>query len=133
MPNLTFVPLAAALLVTAMGANGQAPVRFIPASRLFILDTANTTYAIGINEKAGLQNLYWGKKLTREQDLPPAHTPPGYAFESPEGITAEEYPGWGGMRYSEPCLKVTIANGTRDLVLKYVSHEVNGASARYPC
>jgi alpha-galactosidase len=124
--HLSFVPLAAALLVTAIGANGQAPVRFIPASRLFLLDTANTTYAVGINEKGGLQNLYWGKKLTREQDLPPAHTAPDFAFESSEGLTAEEYPAWGGMRYAEPCLKVTMADGVRDTVLKYVSHQVNG-------
>jgi len=38
----------------------------------------------------------------------------------------EEYPGWGGMRYTEPCLKVSFADGVRDLVLKYVSHEVKG-------
>jgi len=28
------------------------------------------------------------------------------------------------MRYAEPCLKVTLADGVRDLVLKYVSHEI---------
>ena len=41
-------------------------------------------------------------------------------------MTAEEYPGWGGMRYNEPSLKVTLADGTRDLVLTYGSHEIRG-------
>ena len=41
-------------------------------------------------------------------------------------MTNEEYPGWGGLRYNEPCVKVTLADGTRDLVLDYVSHEIRG-------
>jgi alpha-galactosidase len=41
-------------------------------------------------------------------------------------MTNEEYPGWGGLRYNEPCVKVTLADGTRDLVLGYVSHEIRG-------
>ena len=41
-------------------------------------------------------------------------------------MASEEYPGWGGMRFTEPCLKVTFADGVRDLVLKYVSHQVKG-------
>jgi alpha-galactosidase len=30
------------------------------------------------------------------------------------------------MRYTEPCLKVALADGVRDLVLKYVSHKISG-------
>jgi len=32
--------------------------------------------------------------------------------------------GWNALH--EPCLKVTLADGVRDLVLKYVSHRVKG-------
>ena len=39
-------------------------------------------------------------------------------------MTPEEYPGWGGMRYAEPCAKITFGDGARDLVLKYDSHRV---------
>ena len=72
--------------------------------------------------------FYFGKKLLRDADLAAAHTA-AYAFESAEGMAAEEYPGWGGMRSFEPCLKVTTMNGTRDLVLKYVSHEIRGGDS----
>ena len=39
-------------------------------------------------------------------------------------IETEEYPGWGGPRYYEPALKLTRADGNRDLVFRYVSHEL---------
>ncbi len=104
----------------------DAPVRYLPDSKIFILETGHTSYVFGINEQSALQNLYWGKKIARDQDFASAHTPEAYPFESPEGMASEEYPGWGGMRFTEPCLKVTLAGGVRDLVLKYVSHEVKG-------
>ena len=37
----------------------------------------------------------------------------------------EEYAGWGGPRYYEPALKITRANGDRDLVLKYSSYSIS--------
>jgi alpha-galactosidase len=104
-----------------------AQIRFLPAKKLWVLDTDRTSYVLGINEENSLQNLYWGKKLLRDDDLAPAHTAPEHAsFDSRETMTNEEYPGWGGLRYNEPCVKVTLADGTRDLVLTYVSHEIRG-------
>ncbi len=121
--------LLSVLFLPVVFANAQ-PVRWIPASKLWVLDTARTSYVIGVNELNEIQSLYWGRKLTREQDLTPAHTAADYAFESREGMTTEEYPGWGGMRYYEPCLKVALPSGVRDLVLKYVSHEIRGDTLR---
>ena len=104
-----------------------AQVRFVPAKKLWVLDTDRTSYVVGVNEQNSLQNVYWGKKLVRDDDLAPAHTAPEHAsFDSRETMTNEEYPGWGGLRYNEPCVKVTLADGTRDLVLTYVSHEIRG-------
>ncbi|HXX78788.1 MAG TPA: alpha-galactosidase, partial [Ktedonobacteraceae bacterium] len=42
-----------------------------------------------------------------------ASSPLRIAFESPRGITREEYAPWGEMRFTEPSLKVTYADGTR--------------------
>jgi len=104
-----------------------AQVRFLPAKKLWVLETDRTSYVLGVNEQNSLQNVYWGKKLLRDDDLTPAHTAPEHAsFDSHETMTNEEYPGWGGLRYNEPCVKVTLADGTRDLVLAYVSHEIRG-------
>jgi Glycosyl hydrolase family 36 N-terminal domain/Lrp/AsnC ligand binding domain len=103
---------------------GRAPIRYLPAQKLWILETNRTSYVVGLNELNELQHVYWGKKIFRDQDFVTAHTHETFPFESPEGITNEEYPGWGGMRYLEPCLKVKFASGVRDVVLKYVSHEI---------
>ena len=125
---IAILTMTLSLLVStvARAAPSDRSVRYLPASKIWILETDHTSYVVGINEQNALQNLYWGKKITRDQDFAPAHTREAYAFESPEGMTNEEYPGWGGMRYTEPCLKVSLADGVRDLVLKYVSHQVKG-------
>ncbi len=103
-----------------------AEVRYLAPAKLWLLSTDHTSYVLGLNELNEIQHIYFGKKLQRDADLRAAHTATGYAFESREGMTNEEYPGLGGMRYYEPCLKVTTADGARDLVLKYVSHEIRG-------
>jgi alpha-galactosidase len=123
-----FLAITLSLLASSVArpAPSDRSVRFVPASKIWILETDHTSYVFGINEQNALQSLYWGKKITRDQDFAPARTLEAYAFESPEGMTNEEYPGWGGMRYTEPCLKVTLADGVRDLVLKYVSHQLKG-------
>ena len=104
-----------------------AQIRFLPDKKLWVLETDRSSYVLGVNEQNSLQNVYWGKRLARDADLTPAHTSPEHAsFDSRETMTNEEYPGWGGLRYNEPCVKVTLADGTRDLVLAYVSHEIRG-------
>jgi alpha-galactosidase len=110
----------------ARAAPSDPSVRYLPASKVWILETDHTSYVVGVNEQNTLQNLYWGKKITRDQDFSPEEVKAEVAFGSRLGLMREEYPGWGGMRYDEPCLKVTLDDGTRDLVLKYVSYEVHG-------
>ena len=109
------------LLVCILGAAAGAAVRYVPESRIWVLETEHTSYVIGRDSSDHIQHLYWGARIERDADFGSArplaeHT----SFDPGEG---EEYPGWGGMRYSEPCLKVTFAGGVRDLVLKYESHE----------
>jgi alpha-galactosidase len=41
-------------------------------------------------------------------------------------LTPEEYPAHGGFRYSETCLKVTLADGSRELRLEVVGHRIDG-------
>ena len=104
-----------------------AQVRYLSDKKLWVLDTARSTYVLGVNQENVLQNVYWGKRLLRNDDLRPPHTAPEHAsFDSPQTMTTEEYPGWGGLRFNEPCVKVTLADGTRDLVLAYASHEIRG-------
>ena len=106
---------------------GDAPVRHVADLRLWVLSTERTSYVMGLNERDELQTLYWGERLGSDHDLSAAHSRGEHAsFDSPETMTNLEYPGWGGRYYSEPALKVTLASGVRDLVLKYVSQEIRG-------
>jgi alpha-galactosidase len=101
------------------------PARFLPALKLWVLTTDHTSYVMGLNERNELQAAYWGERLEGDEGLAPLHVAPEHAsFDSSETMTNLEYPGWGGRYYNEPALKVTLANGVRDLVLKYVSHEI---------
>jgi len=102
-------------------------IQFDSAARVFRLDAAATTYAFGVNDQQQLQSLYWGARLSDSDRFPAAHSLPGHAsFDPPIETTPEEFVGWGGGLFKEPDLKITFPDGNRDLVLKYVSHRIDG-------
>jgi alpha-galactosidase len=117
------------LLTLALCANvfGQDSIHFLAGKKLWVLDTNDTSYVFGINERNQLQHAYWGKKLWRDADLAVVHSAEEWAsFDGVPSTTPGEYAGWGSNMYTEPCLKVTLADGNRDLVLAYLSHEIHG-------
>lgn len=93
---------------------------------LFVLDTINSTYAMQVNYRNRLVHVYWGGSLPRPEDLPVGEQLQYYPFEEEEKKLRvnEEFVGWGGYFFDEPCLKVVFANGVRDLSLRYESHEI---------
>jgi alpha-galactosidase len=114
-----------------LASTGFAEIRYVADRKLWHLEAGPVSYVIGINEHGELQSIYWGKRLWRDDDLRAAHSNPEWAsFDNSGNTTPQEYPGWGGGRYIEPCLKVTLADGVRDLVLKYVSHTIEGDTLR---
>ena len=127
-PVLLIAGLFAACLMTSLSRTAEAaPIRYLPEQKLWVLETEHSTYVMGVNERGELQNVYWGERIARDDDFMATHSRPEHAsFDSSETMTNLEYPGWGGMLYTEPCVKVTRADGDRDLVLKYVSHEIRG-------
>jgi len=93
---------------------------------VFRLDGGNTTYAFGVNERGDLQPLYWGGRLGEHDSISSAHSFPELAsFDPPNTTTPQEYAGWGGGLYTEPALKVSFADGNRDLVLHFVKATQN--------
>ncbi len=50
------------------------------------------------------------------------------SFDPPMTTTPQEYAAWGAGLYTEPALKITFADGNRDLVLHYVSSKSTGSS-----
>ncbi len=117
------------LLLTALPvlARGEVPIRYIDSAKVWILSGGETSYVFGVNQRDELQSIYWGKRVWRDQDWTAAKSYPQWDGVDPStNTTPEEYPGWGGLRFFEPCLKATLGGGVRDVVLKYASHEIHG-------
>ncbi|HEY3707467.1 MAG TPA: alpha-galactosidase [Terracidiphilus sp.] len=97
--------------------------RFDMGTKEFRLDGGNVTYVFGVNPRGELQQMYWGARLADSDKLSPAQPMREVAsFDPPYSTTPQEYVGWGAGLYVEPALKITFADGNRDLVLHYDSH-----------
>jgi len=119
--------VALVLLGLHAAAAERPPVRYLPDARLWVLESGESSYVFGVNERGELQHVYWGRRIWRDQDWKPAHSFPQWDGVDPStNTTPEEYPGWGGLRFFEPCVKIALADGVRDLVLKYASYEIRG-------
>jgi alpha-galactosidase len=91
----------------------------------WVLETQNSAYALGLNTSGLLTHRYWGVRLPNLEDYPaPVNPPPWSAFNNPEQLTPEEYPAYAGMKFIDPCLKLTFADGVRDVVLRFVKAEI---------
>src|SRR6266436_6253031 len=113
----------------AMAQNGvpAAPQTMDQTAQVFRLDGGNATYAFGVNERGELQTLYWGGRIGERDSVPAAHSNPEAAsFDSPYTTTPQEYTAWGAGLFTEPALKVSFADGNRDLVLHFVRASPNG-------
>src|ERR1035438_1637983 len=115
---------AAVLLAASLSASAQpAQVSFDTAAKVFRLDGGGSSYVFGVNTRGELQQLYWGGRLGATDAFPKATPMPEVAsFDSSYNNTPQEYAGWGAGLFAEPALKVTFADGNRDLVLHYASH-----------
>jgi len=112
--------LAAGSGAVAQGSAGG----FDGAAKVFRLDGGNVTYAFGVNSRGELQQLYWGGRLATTDKIPAAVPKREAAsFDSSYTTTPQEYAGWGSGLFVEPALKVSFADGNRDLVLHYDHHE----------
>jgi alpha-galactosidase len=130
--SLTRLPsLAGALLLCASATLAQsasaASIHYDETTRVFELNAPKVSYAFGINERGELQALHWGGSVPEGDALPPARIGSDHSsFEPTTHLVPQEYPGWGSAFYGEPALKVSFADGNRDLVLHYVSHRIEG-------
>jgi alpha-galactosidase len=114
----------ALLLPAALAAQS---IQYSESKKIWLLTTTQSSYAMGVAADGALRNLYWGAPLWRIDDLnAPAPVRDRSSFDPRQMMENEEYPGWGGPRYYEPALKISRADGDRDLVLKYASHRVQG-------
>src|ERR1700753_1312429 len=132
MKNFLRLRVSVAIIAAfVFGSLAAAPSQSAPAGvgQMFRLDGGDVTYVFGVNERGDLQALYWGGKLAPNDKLAAAHSLPEMAsFDPPMTVTPQEYAAWGAGLYTEPALKVTFADGNRDLVLHYVSSKSTGSA-----
>jgi len=116
-------PLCVALSITCSAVAQN--IRFEESRKIWLLTTSRSSYAMGVAPDGQLQHLYWGGPLWRIADVPAAAQREDISsFDQHQMLENEEFPGWGGPRYYEPALKITRADGDRDLVLRYVSQRI---------
>ncbi len=96
----------------------------------WILETTHTAYALGVTKAGVVTHRYWGARLPFPEDYPVVAEPEGWvSFNAPSHLTAEEYPAYAGVKYGDPCLKATFADGVRDTVLRFERAEVRDGDA----
>ncbi len=103
-------------------------VSFIKEENIFLIETENTHYAFFLFNSL-LRHAYWGKKLKNISDIPKPDDDVegkilgcGYMNRY---LWANEFVGWGSRFYNESTLKVTFADGVRDLNTMYHSHKID--------
>ena len=105
--------------------------RSTASASLWILETAHSAYALGLNAAGMLCNAYWGPRLPYVEDYPDAPAASEWAsFNGPGQLAPLEYPAYAGAAYVEPCLKVTQPDGVRDTVLMFSGAEADGDTLR---
>ena len=115
------------LLFLASVSSWTQTIQYSEVHKIWLITTQHSSYAMGVDGQGELQHLYWGGPLWRIDDVPAAIEKHEISsFDPHQMYEDEEYPGWGGARYYEPALKITRADGDRDLVLHYASHEIHG-------
>lgn len=118
--------LLSTLSVMLPSAHGQS-IQYSEQRKVWLLTSKFNSYAIGVSRDGQLQHLYWGGPLWRIEDVPAAGLRRDISsFDPAQMLENEEFPGWGGPRFYEPALKISRADGNRDLVLHYVSNQLSG-------
>lgn len=110
------------------------------ARRIFKLDTANTTYLIGLTREGYVGHIYYGKRLThacgayrlRTEERP--FTPATNQRDKSAFLDCfpGEYPTGGIGDYRESCLDVRNAQGCVGAELFYHSHTIEKGKPSLP-
>lgn len=99
-------------------------ITYFAEEQIFEIRTRRTSYVFGIGSGGTVQHLYWGEPVAARECAsllkPWLHS----SFDAEVNRDKEEYGGWGGSHYAEPCLKVKFAGGVRDLKLRYAGHDI---------
>ncbi|KAI7254781.1 alpha-galactosidase [Hortaea werneckii] len=99
-------------------------IQYDAVQRIFAIQTRNSSYIFGVNERGRLQHLYWGAPVSIMDCAPLLRLKSHSSFDAEVEGEAEEYSFWGGVCYTEPSLKVRMPDGVRDLSVSYSHHQI---------
>lgn len=92
--------------------------------RIFLLQTLHNSYAFGVDDQGLLRHLYWGNKIDAIDDFEMPVLAEVSTNDPVFEITREEFPVYGRLRYKEHCLKVTFADGCREVDYVYENYKI---------
>ncbi len=116
-------------------------ITFNESDRIFKLDTAHTTYAIGIVDEEGfLGHIYYGKRIEDDRlaNCLRTHEPPFVPSENNRDRVSfydsfpMEYPAHGLGDYRESCIRIRTLQGVNALSLTYAGHSITKGISRLP-
>ena len=104
-------------------------VQYFENEKIFMLQGRKSTYAFEIQDGGAVCNLHWGGKVNDVIDLPTTkelvnHISTG-PFSQVNTDDRQEYRPFGGKSVTDPALKITFKDGTRNVFLNYVSHKID--------
>lgn len=107
-------------------------IKYNEAKKLFKLDTADTTYVIGLSPEGYIGHVYYGDQLTQEADnyllrMEEAPFTPSVNKREKSSFLdffPMELPTGGIGDYRESCLNIRNEEGRMGCEVTYVSHEI---------
>lgn len=109
-------------------------ISFNETTKIFHLQSKNTSYVFGIVKNGQLAHLYWGKKVNEyngsnefifaERSFSPNPDPENYDASFSLDTLPQEYPGYGNSDFRNPAYQVQLENGTTITDFRYVSHKI---------
>ncbi|MDY5627156.1 MAG: hypothetical protein SPF92_06125, partial [Clostridia bacterium] len=104
-------------------------VHYFENEKIFMLQGRKSTYAFEIQKGGAICNLHWGGRVNDVIDLPTTEELVNHISTGPFSQIAaddrQEYRPFGGKSVTDPALKITFKDGTRNVFLNYVSHKID--------
>ena len=104
----------------------ESMIKFYEESKVFALETNNTTYAFALNDKGAPMFVYFGAKIFNAEDLYLKESWDESRFVNYTNLYVyrNEYTTYQRGVYDEEALKIRFSDGISDVNLAYVSHEI---------
>lgn len=114
-------------------------INYIPESRIFQLDTKQTTYQIQADSHNVLLHLYYGQKIQGTMDYMVQKYDSGFSGNPYDAATdrtysldtlLQEFPSYGVGDYRTGCISLVQSDGSRAADFRYVSYKIEEGPCR---